>query len=244
MFFRFAYSNIDIIHLSGSMIAKEFIGLGLKKTRFHVVPNGIDLKGSDEHRTRGEGKNITLLFLSNLMTEKGVFLAVEAFKSLVKNSKDLFLTIAGAPYNKNENRLKKILESDEILRSRVKYFGPVLGEMKYRLFTQADIFVFPSYFREECFPLVLLEAMAAGLPVVASSVGAVDKIIKHEENGFLIRPGDKKELITRLEELVKDKDLRERMGYKSLQLYREKYTSAKFEENMLEIFNEIIFSKS
>ncbi|MDH4280771.1 MAG: glycosyltransferase, partial [Acidimicrobiia bacterium] len=73
-----------------------------------------------------------------------------------------------------------------------------------------DIFVLPSF--AEGVPVVLMEAMGAGLPVVATYVGGMTELVTDEATGFLVRPFDRDQLIARIEQLIDDPELRQRMG--------------------------------
>ncbi len=88
--------------------------------------------------------------------------------------------------------------------------GQVHGEDKIRVFREADIFVLPSY--SEGFSTAILEAMAAGLPVVVTRVGAAPDVIAEGVNGFVINPGDTDALRDRLQRLIGDPELRQRIG--------------------------------
>src|SRR4029079_8059166 len=76
------------------------------------------------------------------------------------------------------------------IASRVSFAGGVFGADKVSLFAQAEVFILPSY--SEGLPYALLEAMAAGIPVVATPVGAIPDVISHGTHGFLVPPRDGK----------------------------------------------------
>ncbi len=235
-----AFSGAEIIHLSKSLIVSEFTALDLKKSRFHVVTNGIYVPERIKPIKEKSGEEIMLLFFSNIIEEKGVFLLLEVLSSLIRKYPFLKLSIGGAPYNNNDIKLKSMIESNERLFSRVQYLGEISGKEKYRYFEESDIFVFPSYFQEECFPLVIIEAMASGLPIVASSIGAINEIIDSGENGYLVTPRNKNEIRDSLEKLIMNKSLREQISINNLRKYKEYYTRDKFESRMFKVISEII----
>ena len=83
--------------------------------------------------------------------------------------------------------------------------------------------------------MVLLEAMQFSLPVVASNVGGVSEIIKDGENGFIVPPGNPLILSEKIAVLLKDQQLREKMGRCGCDRYRENFTIAHFEHNIVQI---------
>ena len=78
------------------------------------------------------------------------------------------------------------------------------------LLAEAGIFVLSS--RSECLPMSVIEAMAAGLPVVATAVGGIPELVEHERTGILVPPGDARALAAALSRLAGDAGLRQRMG--------------------------------
>ncbi len=96
---------------------------------------------------------------------------------------------------------------------RVEFVGWLSEQEKIELLHSVDIFVLPSY--HEGLPYAIIEAMASGLPIVASSVGGIPDVIRNGENGFLIEPGDIQGLVYYLETLIKDSNLRESIGVKN-----------------------------
>jgi glycosyltransferase involved in cell wall biosynthesis len=91
------------------------------------------------------------------------------------------------------------------LEDIVFFEGWVSGEKKTTLLQESDVYVLPSYF--EAMPLSILEAMSYGLPVIATTVGGVPEIVKNGKNGFLITPGDKKELAKSIKMFLHDMSL-------------------------------------
>lgn len=106
------------------------------------------------------------------------------------------------------------------------------------LLAQADIFVLTS--KWEGFPITILEAMRAGLPVICSDVGGCREAVEDGENGFLVPRGDGVVLANRLKQLIEDKDLRYKMGQKGRMRFEQYFTVEKMAEKTKRIYGEII----
>jgi glycosyltransferase involved in cell wall biosynthesis len=102
-----------------------------------------------------------------------------------------------------------------------RYLGVVDGEEKERAFATSDIFVLPSY--TEGFSMSVLEAMAHGLPIVATRVGALPEIIKEGEHGFLVDPGDCDSIVGALGTLAMSPSTRAEMGVRNRTYIRERF---------------------
>ena len=96
------------------------------------------------------------------------------------------------------------------LNERVIVAGPAFGADKYRWLCGADIFVLPSY--AEGLPISMLEAMAAGLPMIVTPVGGIPSVITHDVDGLLVPPGDRIALAAAINRLAQDAALRQRLG--------------------------------
>lgn len=172
---------------------------------FCVVPNGVPIS-EDSPKQPSPDNKVNVLFLGNLSTMKGVFdlLAVMPY---VDNA---LLHLVGAPENPADaSEIDRLLKEKRLI-DRVKLHGIKSGSDKQRLLRDADIFVLPSY--AEGLPMSLLEAMACGLPIIASSVGAIPTVINQEIEGLLITAGDQEQLAAVLNRLVDDAELRNKMG--------------------------------
>ena len=147
-----------------------------------------------------------LLFLGKIHREKGVFDLLEAVARLRDTVPDIQLLCGG---NGDLAEMKKRAEALGI-SDCVQFLGWVGEEEKQRLLTSASIYVLPSYY--EGLPMSVLEAMAAGLPVVSTAIGGIPEAITDGVDGYLISPGDIPRLTVVLQSLLKDAELRSRMG--------------------------------
>jgi glycosyltransferase involved in cell wall biosynthesis len=151
------------------------------------------------------GRRNTLLFLGRLERAKGVFDLVDAVAVLRAAHPDVRLVLAGD----DVDGLGRYAEAQGVADC-VQLTGWVGPEQKRALLESAAVFVLPSY--AEGSPISLLEAMAAGLPSVASSVGGIPDVVTDGVNGMLVEPGDVGTLARVLRRLLDDRMLRSRLG--------------------------------
>lgn len=105
------------------------------------------------------------------------------------------------------------------------------------VYDSADILVLPSY--AEGLPMSVLEAMGRGLPVVSTGVGGIPEAVLDCDNGYIVAPGDIVKLSERLSLLIKDRELRERMGKRSLQLAGERFSAESIGSRLEAIYEEV-----
>jgi glycosyltransferase involved in cell wall biosynthesis len=110
--------------------------------------------------------------------------------------------------------------------------------MKEDLLKQTDIFVLPSLFEAQ--PLSILEAMAAGCPVVSTWHGAIPETVIDGETGILVEKEDAKELSRALKKLIAEPKLREKMGLMGRKRYQKYYTKERHIENMIDVFKKTL----
>jgi glycosyltransferase involved in cell wall biosynthesis len=107
------------------------------------------------------------------------------------------------------------------IEGQVEFRGAVSDEEKINAYLEAAIFLLPSYGEGQ--PLSILEAMAAGLPVISTPVGSIAEVIEQETNGLLIPPGDRGALAAAMGRLASDTDLRQRMGQANRERARSRF---------------------
>lgn len=125
------------------------------------------------------------------------------------------------------------------------YFnGRKYSEDKHTFFKNADMFVFPTFYPNECFPLVLLEAMQHHLPCISTTEGGIPGIIDDKETGFLIENHDFQTLADKPEYFIEHPEESKRMGENGYRKFHDKFTLKKFEESMVGILNNCLHSET
>lgn len=177
-----------------------------------VVPNGIEISKFNLNRDNcrrelniQENKKI-ILFVGRLIEIKGVEYLIRAMKEILKDIPDAKLMIIGD--GENEKNLKN-LSVNLGVEEKIDFIGKVPNDKIPVYMKAADVFVLPSL--SEGFPVTLLEAMAAGLPILATKVGGIPEIIKDEENGFLVQPANSSDIAKKVIDLLADKEKMEIM---------------------------------
>ena len=174
-----------------------------------LVPNGIDCHAFDGIPTVRSfpDQPLRLLYIGRLAREKGVYEMLQGMRLAYEMGVEARLIVAG---NGAEGpRLRRYGQALG-LGSRVCFAGPVFGADKVKLLGGCDAFLLPSY--SEGLPYALLESMAAGVPVIATPVGAIPDVVADGTHGFLVPPRDGKAIAEALAALCLD---RERLSWMS-----------------------------
>lgn len=150
---------------------------------------------------------LRLVYIGRLAREKGLLELLQGLALARSLGTDAQLTIAGS--GTEETRLREAAQALG-LSARVAFAGPATGQRKVELLGDADAFVLPSY--AEGLPYALLESMAAGVPVIASSVGAIPDVVVDRVHGLLIAPRDVAAVAAAVRELASDRAGLVRMG--------------------------------
>ena len=195
----------------------------LDRARVHVVPNGISVEdfatpGRDEARkSLGLGTGPILLCVGRLARDKGFATAIEALARLESDAR--LLVLGSGP----ERALLEQTARRTGVSDRVDFLGSKPRAEVVHHLAASDVFVFPTE-RDEAAPLVPLEAMAAGLPVVASDIGGGAELIESGKTGLLVPPASVDSLAGAIDSLLADDALRRRMGEAARERIVERYT--------------------
>lgn len=177
-----------------------------KNSRTRVLYNPVNGLDFDRISLRLGRKPTRILYLTMLYERKGIFVLLDAIPKILRsNPAAMFLLCGGGDIEKCEGicREKGIIDN-------VEFCGWVTGVAKIEKFEQADIFVLPSY--HEGFPVSLIEAMFARLPIVCTPVGGIPDLLLETENALFVQPGSADELADKVIELLANESLRETMG--------------------------------
>ncbi|HWQ33504.1 MAG TPA: glycosyltransferase family 4 protein [Blastocatellia bacterium] len=174
-----------------------------------VLPNGVDVtEFATERRLREgaqAGEPVRLLFVGAMGRLKGERDLIEALRLAEARVPNLRVMMLGH----GSETLMRLCEHRQVLHL-LEYFGPAPMDRRAEFFKQADIFVLPTY--AEGMPVSVIEAMAAGLPVITTPVGGIPELITDGVEGWLVRPGEIDALAERIVTLASDERMRLAMG--------------------------------
>jgi len=194
---------------AGKRVLMEKAGINCNK--IVVIPNGIDIEKIKQYKTKIGSflhRGIVVGSIGNLRKAKGYDVLVEAASIVCKKRKDIkFIILGKGPL---EHYLKKKIKQLHIDDS-VEFYGFVDNVYNYIL--HFDIVIIPSLW--EGFPVVALESMACGKPIVATTAGDMPEIIQDGINGLIVEPGNAKAMADALIKLVDNPNLMKKMGERS-----------------------------
>ena len=239
--YRYVFNKNYIIHLSQHLADEEILSLGCKPSGMYIVPNGVESRYLN-YIEKKDKKIFNLLFVSNVNKDKGIFELLDTAKILKSRGMNFILDIVGGFISKRiENKVKQMIQHDN-LSKHVFLQGAMYDENKYEFYKNADLFVLPTH--NDTMPLAILEAMQFELPVVTTKVGALQEIIKNEEDGFLLEPGNPYVLADKISGLQQNKELRLKIGRNARKRFLAQFTREIFENNIKKVFDQIIFDSS
>ena len=226
--YRKLFADAGVILLSEALLpdVEKYVPAG----RVSICPNGLDFPVCEREAHSGVPQ---LLFLSNLLPGKGIVDLLDACALLRERGVAYACHLVGNPSAAISAADIQRLVSERGLEDYVSYDGPKYGPEKAEALSKADVFVHPT--REDCFPLVILEAMAVGLPVVSTLEGAIPDEVEDGVTGLLCPKRDPLRLSEALERLLMDPSLRERMGAAGRERYQERFTGTCFEKRLTSI---------
>ncbi len=203
-YFRMLHGRIAVSKPAYTYIRQYFPG------EYEIIPNGIRVEDySDDvapfpHLMDGM---VNLLFLGRLEKRKGVSYLLKAYSRLKWKWPNLRLIVVGrGELDQESHRTMSERNLQDVVLT-----GPVSNEDRARYYKSADIYCSPAT-GNESFGLVLLEAMAAGRPIVASSIEGYSSVVTHGVDGLLSPPKDDAALAASIELLLEDPSLRERLA--------------------------------
>ncbi|SIQ02978.1 Glycosyltransferase involved in cell wall bisynthesis [Aromatoleum tolulyticum] len=187
-----------------------------------VVPEGVP--------PRVDARSPRLLFLGRLTEKKGLFDLFQAIPSVLAKFPDLILVVAG---DGDRGRAEQAAR-DLGIENSVVFEGWIDGVRKDSCLREASVVVLPSHF--EAFGVAILDAMACGVPVVATRVGGIPEVMVDGVHGYLVPPRDPVTLSARLIALLGDKEGRSRMGMAGYHHVRSNYSAQQVTRSLTEFY--------
>src|SRR5205085_1081203 len=230
--FRKAFGHPDGAIMLAATAPPDGQRLGARSLWY--VPNGIEDPAHGSRRADRKGTP-TVLFVGVLLEAKGVLVLTRACATLWRGGHRFRLVFVG----KGTPDIKAaVREAAGQFADRVELTGVLTGQEKWRRFAEASVFCYPTFFHSEVMPVACLEAMAFGLPVVATRWRALPEVVVDGETGHLVPVRDEAAVAERLGRLLSDQPTRARMGAAARRRYEVCFTVEVFTQNMRRIFLE------
>jgi glycosyltransferase involved in cell wall biosynthesis len=232
-----------------SDIQSEFIQQGIRPSqKIHRIPNSVDntlfrpVSASEKREIRNQldisGKTKLVIFTGRLVSYKGLPMLLKVWERIRGKHPNAGLVLVGGGsldiYN-CEAELREYVRTRNFEES-VYFAGEVHNVHAY--LQASDIFVFPT--EKEAFGISLIEAMACGLPVIATSVGGLKDILEHGKNGWVVRAGDEDDLHQALHGMLSDPVLAESLGKAAWQTVQERYSTQHVTQAYVDLFKKLL----
>lgn len=222
---------VDAVIADSEYLKKRLVNrVGVDEKLIHVIHCGVDTEAIRPQKLYKGRK--TLLYLGRLIERKRPDMALEVFARLHEKHPQTKLVIVG------DGPMQRQLQQQAAraqLQDMVEFTGPLFGKEKLRRYHQADLFIFPS--EKEGFVLSVLEAMAAGLPLLVPNSLGFPEAVEDGKNGLLADPTDVDDWVARAERMLFSQRLSTSMGKASREMAVKKFSLRRWAERNLEVYD-------
>jgi glycosyltransferase involved in cell wall biosynthesis len=237
---RVAYSKPDLLIQLTAKSPPDGVLTNAKRVVY--VPYGLPDDGARyvaRFRDSVTSGTIRLLFVGAVSLGKGVMVLLEACAQLKANGLDFVLRVVGG-FSSPEFELQcKSFINDQGLSGHIEFVGVMTGNDKWEIYCSSDIFCFPSFYKAENQPLVILEAMQFGLPIVATDWRSISTMVADGETGYILPINDSAALAERIGFLIQHPELRVKMGRRAREVFLERYTDIVWRPAMQSALREV-----
>lgn len=213
---------------------------GIEKDKLNIIPFGVDIDFYKPLKVPKDKKMFHILAVGYLIERKGFEYLIKAVKEVLNEHKNVRLTIVGS--GPLEKKLKNIIKELK-LEDNAKIMKNVSDEELLYLYNSSDLFVLPSIVdsqgNTEGLGVVLLEAMACGLPVIGSDTGGIPDIIQNKDTGLLVPEKDVSSLSEAILNLIENEELRENIAINGYNQVREKFSWEKIAKIYLNVYKHV-----
>lgn len=243
---RAIYTQADAYPAITRAIEREALDCGVPASRVHYLPNSVDVRrfrrpepGEREQLRKSLGwpnDKVICLYLARLSREKGLLDLMDAWREVTAD--DALLHVGGPDmegHSFNVGPAARAFVEEHAMRDRVRFLGPT--SEPETLLRAADLLVQPSHW--EAAPFGVLEAMATGLPVVATRVGGMAEYLTDDVNALLCEPHDPAALARQLRRMIGDPSLRRRLADAGREVVVREFDQAVICDRYAELFRSL-----
>ena len=211
----------------------------LQSKKIDIIPSGVESFANETNAPNetnaSNDQPFVVLFAGLCSASKGIFDFIEVIKICQQYNKQIVGKVMGKAYSALEEQALNNATASGLL-----FFDGILtGKKKEASFLSANAFLFPSVFESENFPTVIIEAFAAGLPVVATQWRGIPDLVNHGKNGFIHPPHDTNAMANSILQLCQNKALYTRLSTEAKNNFETSYTMGIFEASIVAYFKKI-----
>lgn len=242
----YCYNGIETSIVLMEEMKKEFVSF--PNMKLQVVHNcyGHDFDETKRNSIK-QPKKIHILYLSNLLKSKGILEFLDAAENICSKRNDIKFVIAGKPMGDQFWKVEEIKKSFNVKYNKAKknypeqidYLGTIKGAEKLNELIKASIFVLPTYYPTEAFPISIIEAMRCGCAIITTNHNLLPNIIK-PENGLLVEKQSSSAIVTAINNLLSNKKKLKKIQEYNMNFAKQNYSPEKYTSEL----KNIVFSIS
>lgn len=230
---KFILNSFDAIWATSQFQKKSLTKfMKINNDKIVTFPNYVDISKYRQNFRTFEKDKAVILSVSRFAPWKRLDNTLEIFSNIAKENKNVILRLVGEVNSSLEKEIKELSLEDNI-----EVFGEVSPTTIHKHFKESDIFLSSAIY--EPFGIVFVEAMAAGLPIIATNVGGIPEIVENGRVGFLLDPGDIEGATEKLKELINNVEQRKKFSLAG-QRCAEKYNITKYRDDFNRLHNTAI----
>jgi glycosyltransferase involved in cell wall biosynthesis len=253
LYVRATIRRIHCVQVLSQVLRERFAMIPGLETRMEVVPDGAETPGNVAPKVLPSQGPLQVLYLSNLMFDKGYTYLIDAVSLLKQNNpeQDIRLHFAGdfivdpdffpSAQAAREDFNRRIQEAG--LETVVTYHGVVSGAAKDALLRQCHVFALPTFYKYEGTPRSVREALSYATPVVATQWAGLPDMVEHGNNGLLVPPRDAGALAQALEEVLLAPEDYARMSKAALSRFQHEFSMEAYVGRVSATFNQVLAEK-
>lgn len=237
--FRISYARATKYLVLGNIFKKKLLSLGVPaETEFFIETTVADSSYVEELHLNSKflsyEQEVKFLFLSRIEIEKGILIAIDAFKSFCDRfpQRKSSLTIAGD--GRDLNIVKSYVEERNV--GNVQFVGHVSDEKKKKVLLDCHVMIFPSF--TEGLPNVILEGMLYGMPIISRATGGIPEVIENGINGYITESFDSTVFTEFLVNVATNGTLFKQMAEANNRIALQRFTSEKVKERIIRIYED------
>lgn len=240
---RWVFNQAKMITVVSNALKKRLIDdLHISHEKIKVIPMPVDLERFYPLKME---KTIDILCIGRLIERKGIDILVNAVEKLKSYNEGIKTVIIGTGPEKG--RLLNMIK-EKCLENNVNFIDTVPNDELIQYYNLSKVFVLPTITdwkgETEGLGVVLLEALSCKTPVVGTDTGGIPDIVKNNETGLLVKEKDVDGLADAIQKLLDDKKLREKIAEKGYEYARTMFNPKKISSEFLDVYNDLIISKS